>query len=74
MNRYYKVKDHSGLVRDSSTNAILNTNCVEYNNYLNALRNKEQEKKKMEELESQVKEIKNDVGEIKKLLLKIINN
>lgn len=74
MSRFYKVKDHSGLVRDSSTNAILNTNSIEYNNHLTALRNKEQEKQKMEELETQVNDIKNDIGELKQILLKIINN
>jgi len=72
--RYTKVKDQTGLVRDSNTNAIINTNSMEYTNYLNTTRAKKLEKIKMEELESQVNEIKNDIGELKKLLLKIINN
>ena len=71
--KYTKVQDHSGLVRDNETNAVINTNMNEYNNYLNASRIKRQEKEKINAIEEQVNELKNDINEIKSLLIKLID-
>lgn len=64
------VKDHRGLYRDESTNAILNCNENEYDQYL---------KLKQQKLlqQSEIAAIKNDIDEIKdalKLILEKINN
>jgi len=36
-----KVKDNLSLIRDENTNAIINTNHLEYQNYLNLKRSKQ---------------------------------
>ena len=70
---YYKVEGHSNLVRDINTNAIINTNMNDYENYKSLKKIKEQERQKMECLENELNEIKNDMNEIKSLLRSLIN-
>lgn len=64
------VKDHKGLYRDENTNAILNCNDFEYEQYLKMKNQKISQ-------ESEIKNIKNDIQEIKdclKLIIEKINN
>jgi hypothetical protein len=70
---YYKVRGNSNLVRDPNTNAILNINSTEYDNYKKIKENKDKEQKKLHQLESDVNQIKSDIDLIKKLLLEIKN-
>lgn len=60
------VKDHRGLYRDESTNAILNCNDNEYDQYL---------KLKNQRLlqQTEIATIKNDINEIKDALKLIID-
>ena len=69
MNDYVKVKDHLGLVRDPRTNAILKTSKSEYDEYMNARKKAASKTEKVEKLETDVNDIKNDLNEIKSLLL-----
>ena len=69
MNEYVKVKDHLGLVRDPRTNAILNTNKSEYDEYIKARKKNRSKSERVEQLETDVNDIKNDLNEIKSLLL-----
>ena len=69
MNDYVKVKDHLGLVRDPRTNAILNTNKSEYDEYIKARKKNRSKSERVEQLETDVNDIKNDLNEIKSLLL-----
>ena len=69
-----KVKEDVNLVRDESTNAILNTNYLEYQNYLNLKRSKQNNSKKIENLENEMSEIKNNIDEIKSMLSSLMNN
>lgn len=69
MNEYVKVKDHLGLVRDPRTNAILNTNKSEYDEYIKARKKNASKSERVEKLETDVNDIKNDLYEIKSLLL-----
>lgn len=55
------IKDHNHLVRDISSKAILNTNA-------NALKLYEEQKRKFDE----ITELKNEVKEIKSLLLSLL--
>ena len=64
-----KVKDHLNLERDPRTNAILNTSKDEYNEYIERRNKKRSESQRVVALESEVKVIKNDLNEIKSLLL-----
>lgn len=70
---YSKVEGHSNLVRDEKTNAILNTNTNDYNHYIKLKRLKEDSSKRVETLENDVKDIKNDLQEIKTLLGNLLN-
>lgn len=70
---YYKVEGHSNLIRDANTNAILNTNMSEYNNYINAKKIKETECKRVELIENDLAGVKEDLNEIKNLLRSFIN-
>jgi oligoendopeptidase F len=71
--KYIKVKDNSDLVRDITTNSIINTNINEYQRYLSMKMDKDNENKKMKEFETDLNNIKNDITEIKFLLRSLIN-
>jgi len=62
---FIKVDGHAGLVRDTRTNAILNINKDE----INAARKRKLERR---EKEKEFKDLKNEVGDIKNMLTKII--
>ena len=70
---YTKVEGHSYLLRDSKTNSIINTNMVEYQEYLNRRNVKADENQKIQHLESDVANIKDDLNEIKSLLRSLVN-
>lgn len=70
---YLKVDGHVNLVRDEKTNAILNTNMTDYDNYMRLKKIKEAESKRVQNLESDIDNIKNDLEEIKNLLRNLSN-
>jgi len=70
---YVKVKGHDYLVRDPRTNAIINTNRSEYNEYITNRESKVKEQQKIQELEVDVASMKDDLNEIKSLLRSLIN-
>ena len=69
---YAKVEGHSYLIRDSKTNSIINTNMVEYQEYLNRRNVKADENQKVQAIEEEVYNIKNDISEIKSLLKELL--
>lgn len=69
---YIKVKGHDNLIRDSKTNSIINTNMIEYNEYILRRNSKLKENEKLQNLESDVTNIKNDLDEIKSLLKELL--
>jgi hypothetical protein len=71
---YLKVKDKDYLLRDVNSNGIVNNDEVGYKNYVNNYIKQISSKNKIEELEKQVDCIKNDVKEIKDLILKLLNS
>ena len=68
-----QVKGHSNLFRDPSTNAILNTDMNAYQNYIESKRIKEDEVKRMSDIESDLNSLKSDMDEIKTMLRSLIN-
>lgn len=61
---FKKVEGHDGLVRDMSSGAIVNRDTTGYQNYI-ALRNQKlNEKKKIENLEGEIKELKDLVNQL----------
>ena len=69
---YAKVEGHSYLLRDSKTNSIINTNMVEYQEYLNRRNVKAGENQKVQTIEEEVYNMKNDISEIKSLLKELL--
>ena len=74
MKKYIKVEAQDSLVRDVSSNAILNNNKSEYENFLRISEQKYKEKKEFEKLKTDVNSIKNDLDEIKIMLKSIACN
>ena len=70
---YIKVKGHNHLIRDTKTNSIINTNVSEYNEYISRRDSKLKENQKVQDLESDVANMKEDLDEIKFLLRRLIN-
>jgi hypothetical protein len=70
---YIKVKGHDHLIRDPKTNAIINTNMSEYNEYLSRKDSKLKDNQKVQNLESDVANMKEDLDEIKFLLRRLVN-
>lgn len=70
---YHKVNGHPNLIRDNSTKAILNTNSIEYQNYISLKKAKELETKRIDNMEASVNNLKTDLDEIKNLLIKLTN-
>lgn len=68
MTNYIKVKDHPGLVRDSNSKAILNTNEDGLNKY-REMRDKEM---KTAQAIDEVQKLRSDVDEIKDMLKKLL--
>ena len=66
--KFSKVEGYTSLVRDNSTNAILNTNMNDYQNYKNLKMAKETDGQKLQKLEDDMSRMKNDLDEIKNLL------
>ena len=68
-----KVDGHSSLIRDENTNAILNTNSSEYNNYLQRRFKRKQGTDRIDNMENDLKSLKDDINEIKTLLRPLSN-
>ena len=70
---YLRVEGHNSLLRDPNTNSIINTNMSEYQQYISRRNVKTEEDQKLENLEFDVTNIKNDLDEIKSLLRSLID-
>ena len=68
-----KVEGHEHLIRDENTNAILNTNSSEYNQYLSLRAKRRQGNDRIDNIEDDLKSLKNDINEIKTLLTALSN-
>jgi len=74
MKQYIKVEAQDSLVRDISSNAIVNNNKSEYENFLRISEQKYREKKEFEKLKTDVNSMKNDLDEIKSMLKSIVRD
>jgi hypothetical protein len=68
-----KVEGHEHLIRDENTNAILNTNSSEYNQYLSLRAKRKQGSERIDNMEDDLKSLKDDINEIKTLLKALSN-
>jgi len=71
--KYAKVEGHPNLLRDLSTNAIVNTDKIGFDNYTLAKRKRQDEQKRIDNIEESVSELKSSLEDIKQLLRKIVN-
>ena len=74
MKQYIKVEAQDSLVRDISSNAIVNNNKSEYENFLRISEQKYKQKKEFEKLKTDVNSMKNDLDEIKSMLKSIVRD
>ena len=70
---YLKVEGYTHLVRDQNTNSIVNTNMSEYQEYISRRNIKNEENQKVQNLETDLANIKEDLYEIKNLLRSLVN-
>lgn len=73
MQGFVKVKDRDGLVRDLSSGAIINNNTSEYENYIKKRNASKQLREDLDKQSEEINNIKNDISEIKHLLITLIN-
>ena len=69
---YVPVEDKDDLVRDPSTGAIINKNKRAYEDYLSASEKRALQRKKIDDLQTEVTSMKSDVNQIKDLLLQLL--
>lgn len=72
MNNFLKVKDNPGLIRDTSSNAILACDLEEKTKFMQQQK-RERAILNFENLESKVENLQSDVNSIKDMLQQLIN-
>ncbi len=70
---YLKVEGHRQLYRDSTTNSIVNRNTSDYNRYMSQKKTKNEETEKVDTMEQDLTNLKNEINEIKSLLKELVN-
>ena len=71
--RYLPVENNDGHYRDTTTRAIINTNKKDYQLYMANREKMLSDKQRIDELEVKVDSLKDDISDIKNLLLKIVD-
>jgi hypothetical protein len=61
------IEGHNNLFRDESSGAIVNSDTIEYNQYIR-MKNERQRQK------DEIAELKSDVQQIKNLLMELVND
>lgn len=69
--KYAKVEGHPNLIRDLSTNAIINTDSIKSQQYIKTKQRKKEEGEKLANIEEEIFQLKSSIEEIKSLLRKI---
>jgi len=70
---FIKVKNQPNLMRDPSSNAILNDNQSDYDEYIARRDAVNKEKEKSLNVEEDVANLKSELSEIKSLLKELVN-
>ena len=73
MENYLKVESEDSLVRDVDSNAIVNQNQSEFDKFIKLSKKKYEEKKKFDDMRSDLDSLKQDMEEIKTLLRNIMD-
>ncbi len=73
MSNFIPVEGNSDLVRDPSTDQIINTNASAYQQYVNRREQRKREKEKSLNVEEDIANLKSELSEIKSLLKELVN-
>ena len=65
--KHLNVEGHADLVRDNSTGAILNNDSSQYNQYLTLRAKRQQGTNRIDNMENDLKDLKDDINEVKNL-------
>ena len=68
-----KIEGHPNLIKDENSNAILNTNHSEYENYIQSRAKRKKGTNRIDNMENDLKSLKDDINEIKTLLRALSN-
>ena len=71
--KHTNVEGHADLVRDNSSGAILNNDTSQYNQYLSLRAKRKQGTDRIDNMEDDLKSLKDDINEIKTLLRALSN-
>ena len=72
-NERIKVDGHQHLVRDSHSNAIINTNVTEYQVYMKRVRSREEHGDQIRNAVKEINTLKAELREIKGLIKELVN-
>ena len=72
MSKILKVEGHNSLVRDTSSNAIVNTNVADYQLYIKRVRQRENNSDKLRNVCKEINTLKKEFREIKELIKEVI--
>tara|TARA_Y100001970_G_C13922324_1_gene694079 strand:- start:57 stop:278 length:222 start_codon:yes stop_codon:yes gene_type:complete len=70
----FKVEGYSDLSRDPETNAIINTNTLEYEKYISRRSVGSKKDERVDEIEQNLSDLKSEINEIKSLLKELVTN
>tara|TARA_Y100000004_G_scaffold176817_1_gene217730 strand:- start:101 stop:331 length:231 start_codon:yes stop_codon:yes gene_type:complete len=73
MMEYYGVEGHSNLLRDPNTDSIVNIDSLGYERYIARREAKNKKNQKVQNIEQEVANMKEDINEIKNLLKELLN-
>ena len=73
MSNYLKVEGHTHLVREVSSNGIVNTNVSEYETYMRRIRSREQHGDQIRNAVKEINTLKTELREIKGLIKELVN-
>ena len=70
---FYGLEGHKDLARDPKTNAVVNVNTLEYQQYLARRKVKSEKNHKAQNMEQELANMKDDIDEIKSLLKELLH-
>jgi hypothetical protein len=70
---YHGVEGHSNLLRDPNNDAIVNIDILGYEKYIAQREAKNKKNQKVQNIEQEVANMKEDIDEIKNLLKELLN-
>ena len=73
MTDYHGVEGHSNLLRDPNTDSIVNVDILGYEKYVAQREAKNKKNQKVQSMEQEVPNMKEDINEIKHLLKELLN-